>query len=212
MTTLTAAPEVVLSSPWFRRRGLIAGIVLGAATALALASKPWFAEDTWVELAIDVLAWSTFLAGVALRIWATLHVGGRKEQSLVIEGPYSITRNPLYLGSFLIALSLGMFIQSGVFMLAVVVVAWVHMALTVRAEEQVLRKIHGEAFDAYCRATPRFFPNPRRFHSPAVVEVNLSGLRREMHRVSRWLILVLCMELLSHMRELPWWPHFLHLP
>ncbi len=206
------APAVVLSSPWFRRRGLIAGTVLLLATGVSLLSTAWFVEDTWIELGIDMLAWATFLLGAALRLWSTLYVGGRKEQTLVTQGPYSITRNPLYGGSFLMALSLGLFLQSLVFIGAVILVAWVHMALTVRAEEGVLRAIHGAAFDDYCRITPRFIPNPRRFRSPESVPVNISALRREMSRLVRWFLLAISMDFVAHLREAPWWPHLLRLP
>lgn len=207
-TPSTVARSIELASPWFRRRGLIAGIILGAATALSLVSSSWFVEDTWTELGIDMVAWVTFLLGAALRLWATLYVGGRKEQTLVIEGPYSITRNPLYCGSFLMALALGIFLQSLIFIAAVVAVAWVHMALTVRAEERGLRAIHGDAFDAYCAATPGFIPNLRRFHSPATITVNMPALRREMSRLVRWFLLAVCMDSIAHLREAPWWPHF----
>jgi len=212
LTSFSASHDTVLSSPWSRRRGLIAGSVLAVGSALALASMPWFHEDTWTELAIDMLAWSTFLSGVALRLWATLYVGGRKQESLVTEGPYSITRNPLYAGSFLMALSLGIFLQSLVFIGALIIVAWVHMALTVRAEEKVLRRIHGEAFDAYVRSTPRFLPDLRGFHSPPFIDVNVDGLRREMSRLVRWFMLAICMDLVAHFRDAPWWPHPLNLP
>lgn len=205
-------PDALLSSPWFRRRGLIAGAVLLIATGLSLVSSAWFDEDTWIELSIDIVAWVTFLLGAAMRLWATLYVGGRKEQTLVTEGPYSITRNPLYVGSFLMALALGIFLQSLVFIAAVVVVAWVHMALTVRAEERGLRIVHGDAFDAYCASTPGFFPSLRRFRSPPTVTVNVSALRREMSRLVRWFMLAVCMDAVAHLREAPWWPHLLRLP
>src|SRR5258708_9886037 len=40
------------------------------------------------------------LPGLALRAWATGHL--RKNDALAVTGPYAYTRNPLYLGSFLI--------------------------------------------------------------------------------------------------------------
>jgi protein-S-isoprenylcysteine O-methyltransferase Ste14 len=43
--------------------------------------------------------------GATLRLWSTLYIGGRKRVVLVSDGPYSLCRNPLYVGTFLIALS-----------------------------------------------------------------------------------------------------------
>lgn len=42
------------------------------------------------------------LIGVAIRAWAAGHIAKNKE--LATSGPYSYTRNPLYLGSFLISI------------------------------------------------------------------------------------------------------------
>src|SRR5437870_13772401 len=49
------------------------------------------------------------LPGLALRAWASGHL--RKNETLATSGPYAYTRNPLYLGSFLIGL--GFTIASG---------------------------------------------------------------------------------------------------
>src|SRR5258706_9323513 len=53
------------------------------------------------------------LPGLFLRAWATGHL--RKNDSLAVTGPYAYTRNPLYLGSFLIGV--GFTIASGRFVL-----------------------------------------------------------------------------------------------
>src|SRR5258706_16263477 len=52
-------------------------------------------------------------ARLALRAWATGHL--RKNDALAVTGPYAYTRNPLYLGSFLIGV--GFTIASGRFVL-----------------------------------------------------------------------------------------------
>src|SRR5436853_7760781 len=54
------------------------------------------------------------VVGLGLRAWACGHL--RKKAELDTSGPYSYTRNPLYLGSFLI--TIGFAIASGVWWLA----------------------------------------------------------------------------------------------
>src|SRR5512136_25850 len=44
------------------------------------------------------------VTGVSLRLWAAGHID--KGRSLTQGGPYALTRNPLYLGSFLMALGI----------------------------------------------------------------------------------------------------------
>ena len=59
------------------------------------------------------------LPGLALRAWATGHL--RKNDALATTGPYAYTRNPLYLGSFVIGL--GFTIAAGRLILGLVFAA-----------------------------------------------------------------------------------------
>src|ERR1700759_4235786 len=112
--TLVCAPTVEASRPetsgddWgFRHRAVLAAIVLIPATMLSLFSTPHVREGSWIDAFLDVVAWAVFLAGPPFRFWATLYIGGRKPDVVVDEGPYSVCRNPLYLGSLLIAVGAG---------------------------------------------------------------------------------------------------------
>src|SRR5262245_36841884 len=83
----------------FRWRGMLGGLVLVPAGVIALFSPPIVPENSLAHLALQTLAWLTFAAGAGARFWATLYIGGRKERELVTDGPYSLCRHPLYLGS-----------------------------------------------------------------------------------------------------------------
>src|SRR5499427_1021080 len=58
------------------------------------------------------------LPGLLLRAWASGHL--RKNEALATTGPYAYTRNPLYLGSFLIGI--GFTIAAGQVLLVIVFV------------------------------------------------------------------------------------------
>ena len=111
----------------FRWRGTVAALILLPSVILTVFSTPLVAESSWLAHGIDVLAWVTFVAGAALRFWATLYIGGRKETVLVTDGPYSVCRNPLYLGSFLLAVAAALFLNSLVCLVAVSIVALIYM-------------------------------------------------------------------------------------
>src|SRR5580700_6022917 len=57
----------------------------------------------WSAPSAESLAWGVpvSLAGLLLRGWAAGHLA--KNQNLAVGGPYGLTRNPLYLGTLLVA-------------------------------------------------------------------------------------------------------------
>ena len=60
----------------------------------------------WSAPTAQSLAWGTPIsaAGLFLRAWAAGHLA--KNQNLAVSGPYRFTRNPLYLGTLLVAAGL----------------------------------------------------------------------------------------------------------
>lgn len=94
--------------------------------------------------------------GAAVRTWASGHI--RKQETLATAGPYGYTRNPLYLGSALMAS--GAIVMAGSWMLAMLfTVSAVPLYLTVmQREEDFLGGRFGPEFAAYRKAVPLFFP------------------------------------------------------
>jgi len=100
------------------------------------------------------------LIGAALRVWAAGHID--KGKSLTQSGPYALTRNPLYLGSFLMAIGIlaagqgyWLLLPFGVFFLGV-------YYPVMKAEEAELLQGYGQDFISYARRVPFFFPSLRR--------------------------------------------------
>ncbi|MEP7037417.1 MAG: isoprenylcysteine carboxylmethyltransferase family protein [Acidobacteriota bacterium] len=96
------------------------------------------------------------LLGILIRAWASGHI--RKNQNLAVSGPYSFTRNPLYLGSFI--LGVGFTIASGVWWLGLVFIAlFLGIYLPVmRVEARELTEIFGADYKEYAGKVPLFFP------------------------------------------------------
>ena len=96
------------------------------------------------------------LPGLALRAWGTGHL--RKNDALATTGPFAYTRNPLYLGSFLIGV--GFTIASGRWFLGVLFAA-LFLGIYVpvmRVESATLAKLFGESYQKYVKAVPLFLP------------------------------------------------------
>jgi protein-S-isoprenylcysteine O-methyltransferase Ste14 len=107
------------------------------------------------------------IVGGSLRSWAMgYHTwrrqhGGRPERTLVTAGPYAHTRNPLYLGSFLIGC--GLAAMSGwlsVFLGFAGLFVASHYCI-IRWEEGRLTEEFGSGFLRYAAEVPRLFPGLR---------------------------------------------------
>ncbi len=98
------------------------------------------------------------VCGLGLRAAAAGHL--RKHEQLSTAGPYAYTRNPLYLGSALLAAGFAAASHS----LIVAVILAVYFAAfypaVMRGEEQELRARYGAAFDAYAARVSLFWPRP----------------------------------------------------
>lgn len=96
---------------------------------------------------------------IAGRAWVLLYIGGRKNSELVTYGPYSITRNPLYVFSLTGIIGVGLLTGSLISMTAFVLCAYLAFEMAIRGEEAYLSSRYGQRFDAYRQTVPRFWPD-----------------------------------------------------
>jgi protein-S-isoprenylcysteine O-methyltransferase Ste14 len=96
------------------------------------------------------------LIGLGIRAWGSGHL--RKNDALAVTGPYAYTRNPLYLGSFV--MGLGFTVASGRWWLAIpFVLLFLGIYLPVmRVESGTLAQLFGKGFQEYSQAVPLFLP------------------------------------------------------
>jgi protein-S-isoprenylcysteine O-methyltransferase Ste14 len=96
------------------------------------------------------------LLGLLIRAWASGHI--RKASVLAVTGPYALTRNPLYVGSFI--MGLGFTIAAGVWWLGLIFAAlFIGIYLPVmRVEAADMFDIFGTDFEEYERSVPLFIP------------------------------------------------------
>lgn len=139
---------------WIRRHRRTVSIPV---VALALWLSKFQPKYLWLSLLL-------VFSGEALRIWASGHL--RKDQVLTTGGPYRMIRNPLYLGSFLIAL--------GFCLIAGSVWIWILFAIyftvcylpVIQYEERILREKFQTDYEDYAREVPAFYPALRPYQEP----------------------------------------------
>jgi protein-S-isoprenylcysteine O-methyltransferase Ste14 len=123
------------------------------------------------------VAWSLLLVvpGLWLRGYAAGYV--KKNRELTQTGPYAHTRNPLYLGSALIASGFALALLSWPVALVLAVGFLVIYIPVIASEERFLRTTFPE-FDVYCRRVPRLIPRLTAAREPHAESGSLAGGQR----------------------------------
>lgn len=152
-----------------------AGFVMVAAFA-------WFSHPTASSLASGLPA---SLIGLALRAWAAGHLA--KNQRLAISGPYSFTRNPLYLGTLLTALALAGASNSWPLALLFAALFVLIYLPVIELESQHLRKIL-PGYEAFAARVPLLIPSIPANLGPDNFSFALYRKNREYEALAGWLI------------------------
>lgn len=113
----------------------------------------WLARPTPPSIVIGAFVGAI---GLLVRAYAAGYL--HKQQVLTTSGPYTYTRNPLYLGSAILAAGAAIAMHS--WMSTIILAAYFALvySMVMKTEEQELRAQHGAAFEAYARAVPLFLP------------------------------------------------------
>jgi protein-S-isoprenylcysteine O-methyltransferase Ste14 len=146
-----------------------------------------FAFMLMTQSAYDGKLIGNFLAFVGLllvavaivgRLWCSLYISGYKNAELITAGPYSLTRNPLYFFSLLGFVGVACATQTFTFPVLVTAAFAVGYPATINNEEDFLRCKFGEAFDLFCKRTPRFFPSFRNYREAETWQVHPGAFLR----------------------------------
>ena len=153
-----------------------------AGTALGLLFLWWMhpsVRSLWIGAAIA-------LPGSLLRLWAAGHI--EKGRVLTQGGPYAHTRNPLYFGSFIMALGIIIGGQSYWLLLPFGIFFAFFYFPVMKAEELELLSGYGEQFIEYSKRVPLFFPVFRKAGGPASDFLWSRVIRNREHRTVAGLI------------------------
>ncbi|HVY00476.1 MAG TPA: isoprenylcysteine carboxylmethyltransferase family protein [Pseudorhodoplanes sp.] len=139
-----------------RKLALLVVILIGG-TVFALTDSIYPNGQTAHEM-IEWVGMLLIVICILGRTWTSLYISGRKTSHLVIDGPYSVTRNPLYLFSIIGAAGMGA--QAGSIAVALICAAltWIVFYPVVLEEEKQLSELYGKAYRAYVKSVPRLIP------------------------------------------------------
>src|SRR4051794_8649567 len=151
----------------------------------------WLANPSWTSLALGCVIAAP---GIWLRAIASGHV--KKNTELTTTGPYAYTRNPLYLGSVIIALGFGVASRSPWIALGIVVLFLAIYLPVIKSEETFLRGAFPE-FDSYAKRVPRLIPrfSAEKDSAPGLFSRELYAKHREYNALVGSLLMMLALAL-----------------
>jgi len=143
------------------------------------------------------------LVGLATlgRAWCSLYIAGYKTNTLVMQGPYSISRNPLYFFSFVGTVGVGLCSETLLIPAILAMGFALYYPAVIRQEEQKLLGIHDQAFRDYVAATPRFFPKMANLREPEEYLVNPRIFRKSISESMLFVWIVGMLELVEAVRN-----------
>jgi protein-S-isoprenylcysteine O-methyltransferase Ste14 len=154
-----------------------------------------------------------FLAGVVLavvgfcgRLWCLSYIAGRKKRVLVMEGPYSLCRHPLYFFSLVGGIGLGLCTETFSVALLFALAFAAYYPQAIRGEETFLSDNFPE-YEEYKKRVPLFFPSWSNFVEGEGT-VSVCAFRREIVAAGGFLLCIGIFELvesLHHANILPTW-------
>lgn len=158
-----------------KRRYIIGLIIAVLIFALLFIRSSWYGH---MHEYIEAFGLGFIVVAIIGRLWCTLYIGGRKSAEIVAIGPYSMSRNPLYVFSSIGAIGIGA--QTGSLILALVMGVLCYLAFlrVILVEEKFLQGNFGEPYQQYCQKVPRFFPKFALFHDAAELIVKPDRLYR----------------------------------
>jgi len=154
------------------RAGLVALLLF------ILAGTPPKLFTALVSELIELLGYALLVAAALWRIWCLVFIGGTKNGELAASGPYSVVRNPLYVGSFLGAVGFGLAVEQPLLAILLALLFCALYPVVVAREEARLEREFGEHYRAYCAAVPRWIPDWALYREPANVTASPQHIRR----------------------------------
>ncbi|MCP9778072.1 MULTISPECIES: isoprenylcysteine carboxylmethyltransferase family protein [unclassified Cyanobium] len=209
MTPLPKAP----GKTWWehQRTGLSKLVAALAFIVVALTQSHWELEHENVATFLFSTGLGLAAIGATGRIWCSFFISGRKDGELVTEGPYSISRNPLYVFSCIGLVGVGLSTETLTYPLLFLVIFGLYYPGIMAREERRLEELFGESFRQYRQRVPRFWPNRGLYSEPASWSSNPRLFRRHILSDIWFVWIAAIIELVEGLRNVGLLPHLLTL-
>ena len=179
---------------------------------LAVFVRPEWSVESYTAFLVELAGYLFLLAGLGVRMWSTLYIGGRKSQELIMSGPYSLCRNPLYIGTFLLVVGAGLCFENILMLAATVIIIIPVHVIVARLEEHRLESLFPQEYPAYRKQVPSLWPRLRDYHGKTELLVSTRVIGRVLLDTIAVLLIPEIEDLLEVLHETGIIPVLWHFP
>lgn len=158
-------------------------VVILLCAVILFTTPPSWRGNASIGLLMDMSGLALVVLAAFGRIWSSLYISGYKEDRVVVEGPYAIVRNPLYVCSFVGAIGLGLASRHLAVLGLVVLAFLLYYPVVVLAEERNLQRKFGQDYEAYRQRVPRFCPKRFPLVEPDAYPLRPRHVRRSLQEI-----------------------------
>lgn len=169
-------------------------------------------EGSLSEALLDFAGLACVIIGTFGRVWSSVYIAGYKTSAMVTLGPYSVTRNPLYLFSLIGAVGIGLASGSLLILIMLMLCFGIYYPSVIRREEEDLKALHGPEFLSYMERVPRFIPKLSLYSEPETYPVKPKKLRRALLDASYFIWVFGAVQLIVKLREAGIFPALFSIP
>jgi protein-S-isoprenylcysteine O-methyltransferase Ste14 len=147
-------PGVKVPPPLLYATAIVGGVLLNGRWPLPIG------DGSWPRVVAVILgaACASLAAASIVTFWVarTSILPMRPATTMVLSGPYRLTRNPMYVGMTVLTLAAALFFNTYWPILLLVPVLFLVQRFVILKEEAYLRRRFGAEYDAYCRRVRRW--------------------------------------------------------
>lgn len=152
--------------------------ILAAALVYVLFAAPPDFLQGWAGETLRLAGYVLMVAGSLWRVWCLTFIGGTKDGVLTTSGPYSVVRNPLYVGSFLGVIGFGLAVRLPLLPLVLLLMFAALYPAVIASEEKRLEELFGDTYTRYRAVTPCWIPRWTLYTEPDSVVVSPRKVRQ----------------------------------
>lgn len=195
-----------------KSRILISKIV-GIVTALCIFFATSFIEDEgFIHEAFDMLGLLMISFCALGRLYTTAYLGGQKNESLMVSGPFSIVRNPLYFFSLIGFTGIAFMTNHIVLIVLVPCIFLVLYLQLIQREEDFLKSKFGDEYVEYTQSVPKLWPNISLYTAPDTITVDTRTFKNGAYDAIWWFAAYPLVEFAEFIRELNLIPEIVYIP